>query len=86
MDKQSRRARIELWEKDGDYIRVTFTREDGQRVCGLYHCFGWAKAPRGVVQDLIEMTALPPICVAGGGGRMPVEAGGAAGSRPALGD
>lgn len=65
MTGKERKARIELWEEDGEYIRVTFTREDGQRVCGMYHRFGWAKAPREVVEELIEMTALPPQRVVG---------------------
>lgn len=65
MTGKERKARIELWEKDGDYLQISFVREDGQRVSGLYHRFGWDKAPAEVVQELIEMTALPPQRVVG---------------------
>ena len=69
MENRMRRARITLWEADGDYIRVTFTREDGQRVTGMYHRFGWDQAPREVVREMIDMTSRPPIKFVGGRGR-----------------
>lgn len=39
-------------EEDGNFMRVEFTRDNGERVVGIYKRFGWAQPPQAAADDL----------------------------------
>jgi hypothetical protein len=52
MELNERNIKLYIQEKDGAYISVEYTREDGQRVIGMFKRFGWEQAPREVVAEV----------------------------------
>jgi hypothetical protein len=60
MENKERRARIEYWEDDGQYIRVAYTQEDGQRVIGDFQRIGWRKPPYQVLKKVMNALRLGP--------------------------
>jgi hypothetical protein len=54
MDNKDRRARIDLWENDGQYIQVTYTQEDGQRVIADFKRMGWRKPPSKILKKVMN--------------------------------
>lgn len=65
MENRDRKARIVNWEKDGQYIEVAYTQEDGQRVEAMFERIGWNQAPAEVVADVMGALARGPQTVAG---------------------
>ena len=43
-----RKPQIQYWESDGEYIFVTYTQKDGQRVIATYHLKGLLDADAGI--------------------------------------
>jgi hypothetical protein len=66
MDLNERNIKLYSEEKDGEYISVEYTREDGQRVIGDFKRIGWTQAPREVVAEVNEALRRGPIAMAGG--------------------
>jgi hypothetical protein len=60
MENKERRARIEYWENDGEFIRVSYTQEDGQRVTASFHRMGWRKPPYQVLKKVMNALRLGP--------------------------
>ena len=52
MELNERNIKLYSEEKDGEYISVEYTREDGQRVIGMFKRFGWKQGPREVVAEV----------------------------------
>ena len=65
MDNKDRRARIDLWENDGQYIQVTYTQEDGQRVIADFKRMGWRKPPSQVLKKVINALRMGPMAAIG---------------------
>ena len=53
MENKDRKARVDLWENDGQYIQVTYTQEDGQRVIADFKRMGWRKPPFQVLSKVM---------------------------------
>ena len=60
MENKDRRARIDLWEDDGQYIQVTYTQEDGQRVIADFKRMGWRKPPYQVLKKVMNVLRMGP--------------------------
>lgn len=60
MKNKDRKARIVYWENDGEFIRVAYTQEDGQRVTASFHRMGWRKPPSEVLSKVIDILRLGP--------------------------
>jgi hypothetical protein len=60
MENKDRRARIEYWENDGEFIRVAYTQEDGQRVTASFHRMGWRKPPYQVLKKVMNALRMGP--------------------------
>ncbi len=70
MDNKFRRPRITHWERDGEYISVTYTQEDGQRVIANFQRVVWRRPPREVLQAVNEALSKGPLLMYGNrGGR-----------------
>jgi hypothetical protein len=65
MDNKDRRARIKYWENDGEFIHVSYTQEDGQRVTASFHRMGWRKPPSQVLKKVINALRRGPMAVIG---------------------
>jgi hypothetical protein len=50
-------------EADGDVVTVKFTRDNGERIVGVYRLSGWGKGPAAVYQDANRRLANPPTTV-----------------------
>jgi hypothetical protein len=46
-------------EEDGAFLRVQFTRENGEVVVGNYKRVGWYAGPKAVRDDINERMRLP---------------------------
>lgn len=62
-DARSRRPKAHNFEKDGEYLRVEFNRENGERVIGAYKRIGWARGPAEFEADIQRRLSSPPIAV-----------------------
>ena len=51
-ERKLRRARAYGFEKDGEYLTVEFTRENGERVIAEYQRIGWARPPAELAKDI----------------------------------
>jgi hypothetical protein len=60
MENKERKAKIEYWENDGEFIRVSYTQEDGQRVTASFHRMGWRKPPSQVLKKVMNALRLGP--------------------------
>jgi hypothetical protein len=60
MKNKDRKARIVYWENDGEFIRVSYTQEDGQRVTASFHRMGWRKPPSEVFSKVMDILRLGP--------------------------
>ena len=60
MENKDRKARIDLWEDDGQYIQVTYTQEDGQRVTADFKRMGWRKPPYQVLKKVMNALRMGP--------------------------
>ena len=60
MENKERRARVDLWENDGQYIQVTYTQEDGQRVIADFKRMGWRKPPSQVLSKVMAVLRRGP--------------------------
>ena len=60
MENKDRRASIEYWENDGEFIRVSYTQEDGQRVTASFHRMGWRKPQSQVLKKVMNALRLGP--------------------------
>ena len=56
-EQRRRRGRVKAYEKDGEYVVVEFTRDNGERVIGEYKLMGWGKAPRAVLEHFHQAMA-----------------------------
>jgi len=65
MENKDRRARILGWEKDGEFVSIAYTQEDGQRVIANYQRFVWRRPPREVLQQVMSALAQGPLRVIG---------------------
>jgi hypothetical protein len=65
MENKDRRARIDLWENDGQYIQVTYTQADGQRVIADFKRMGWRKPPSQVLKKVIKALRMGPMAAIG---------------------
>lgn len=54
-------------EKDGQFIRAQFVREDGEIVVGEFELIGWSWAPSKERAELVEMLSSPPLVFARSG-------------------
>jgi hypothetical protein len=70
MNNKFRRPRVTRWERDGEYIAVTYTQEDGQRVAANFKREVWTRPPREVREEVTSALAKGPIALHGnrGGG------------------
>ena len=66
MDLSERNIKLNSEEKDGEYISVEYTREDGQRVIGDFKRIGWTQAPKEVIAEVNDALSRGPIAMAGG--------------------
>ncbi len=48
-------------EKNGEYVRVQFVRDDGQIAIGEYKRFGWARPPKEIAAEFNAVLSRPPI-------------------------
>jgi hypothetical protein len=71
MENKDRRARILVWEKDGEFVSIAYTQEDGQRVIANYQRQVWRRAPREVLQEVQDALAKGPKHIVGRRGRVP---------------
>jgi len=53
------------FEKDGEYISLTYTQEDGQRVTAEYKRVGWRSPPTQLLEEAREAFKLGPCHIAG---------------------
>ena len=65
MKLNERNAKVAKVEYDGEYISVEYTREDGQRVIGMFKRFGWEQAPKEVIAEVNDSLSRGPIAMAG---------------------
>jgi hypothetical protein len=65
MDNKDRRARIDFWENDGQYIQVTYTQEDGQRVIADFKRMGWRKPPSEILKKVVNALRMGPMAAIG---------------------
>ncbi len=54
MELKDRNAIVTAVKKDGDFIDVEWTMEDGQRVEATFKLSGWQRAPRAVAKLVTE--------------------------------
>ena len=50
-DVLKRQPRAYGFEEDGEFLSVEFTRNNGERVVGIYQMIGWACAPEAVIYE-----------------------------------
>ena len=60
MKNRDRKARIVYWENDGEFIRVSYTQKDGQRVTADFSRMGWRKPPSEVLSKVMDILRLGP--------------------------
>ena len=65
MNNKFRRPRVTRWERDGEYIAVTYTQEDGQRVAANFQRVVWTRPPREVREEVMRALAKGPIALYG---------------------
>ncbi len=65
MNHECRRPRVTRWERDGEYIAVTYTQEDGQRVAANFQRVVWTRPPREVREEVMRALAKGPIALYG---------------------
>jgi len=54
MENRQRKAKVTNWERDGEYITVRYTQEDGQRVEGDFYRVGWTVPPTDAIERARE--------------------------------
>ena len=65
MDNKFRRPRVSKWEKDGRFISVEYTQENGERVKGVFERIGWDRPPNSLLVKFHEAMRNGPIHIIG---------------------
>jgi|688.fasta_scaffold03299_42 hypothetical protein len=65
MDNKFRRPRVSKWEKDGRFISVEYTQENGERVKGVFERIGWDRPPNRLLVKFHEAMRNGPIHIIG---------------------
>jgi hypothetical protein len=65
VELKERNAKVIDVEKNGEFLSVEYTREDGQRVIGMFKRFGWETAPREIIAEVNSALRQGPIATAG---------------------
>jgi hypothetical protein len=65
MENKQRKVRVFDWEDDGDFLKIAYTQEDGQRVIGVFKRIGWSDPPHEVRQKIIKALNHGPDYIAG---------------------
>jgi hypothetical protein len=68
MDNKFRRPRVSGWEKDGLFIAVEYTQENGERVRGVFERVGWERPPGSVLAKVKSALKSGPIHIIGSRG------------------
>ena len=68
MDNKFRRPRVSGWEKDGLFIAVEYTQENGERVRGVFERVGWERPPGSVLAKVKSALKSGPIHITGSRG------------------
>lgn len=63
MDLKERKAKVVSMDKDGESLSVEWTRENGERVIGMFSLFGWRRAPTAEYARFHEAQANGPQAV-----------------------
>ena len=56
-EQRRRRGRVKSYEGDGDWIEVEFTRDNGERLIGVYKRTSWTRAPRELLWQIHNANA-----------------------------
>lgn len=54
MENKQRKASIIYWENDGEFIRVRYTQENGERVIAAFQRARWIKPPAGYLTKILN--------------------------------
>ena len=61
--KRFQKPRVTNIEKNGEFVDVRFTRDDGEVVTGMYKLVGWRHPPRDVYDEVTAALRSPPVMV-----------------------
>jgi hypothetical protein len=65
VELKERNIKLFSIDKDGEYMSIEYTKEDGQRVIGMFKRFGWKQAPKEIIAEVNSALRQGPIATAG---------------------
>jgi hypothetical protein len=57
------RGKVLAYENDGQYVRLEFNRDNGERVIAEYELVGWSRPPAVLAAELDRRLNMPPVTV-----------------------